>query len=91
MKTLNFMNGLLLRRRIQVKSFMRYLSMMVLMTVLQPSSYAEQPLPDLDEAFLEFLSLYDSADEDLIDQVIEEETGNSDAMGQGINKIEETN
>ena len=70
MKILNFMNGCCNRSRVQVKS----IALILFMMILQTNSYASQPLQALDVELLEFLSLYDAEDEELIDQVIDEES-----------------
>lgn len=91
MKILNFMSGWLTRSRIQVKSFLRYGLIMTLMMILQPSAYAEQTLQALDAEFLEFLSLYDSVDEDLVDHLIDDEAANNESSRKKTKQVEEVN
>lgn len=69
MKILNFMNGYYLTRRTQVKPLLAFLFMMI----LQTNSLADQSLQALDQDLLEFLSLYEDDDENLLDQAINEE------------------
>ena len=69
MKILNFMNGCYKRSCIQASSIGLFLFMMM----LQTHSHADEPLQTLDADLLEFLSLYDADDEDLVDLAIDEE------------------
>ena len=83
MKILNFMNGYYSRSRIQVKS----LALILFMMILQTNSHANQPLQALDTELLEFLSLYDAEDEELLDQVIEEESTYRHDTNQDTNNV----
>ena len=83
MKILSFMNGYYSRSRIQVKS----LALILFMMILQTNSHANQPLQALDTELLEFLSLYDAEDEELVDQVIEEESTYRHDTNQDTNNV----
>ena len=69
MKILDFMNGCYLSRHIQVRSLVFFMSMMMLHT----NTLADQSVQALDKELLEFLSLYEADDEDLLDLAIDAE------------------